>query len=151
MTANPEWRQQEKERKESGMAARAPESGTGPAWSSPSLESRTGQPHHAPLWPRVSGQGSLAERLLGRPCGGIQQRAGQSAALARRWAVVLAGGDGIRLRRLTRFICGDDRPKQFCPLVGALTLLQEARQRAERSVLPDQILCPVTRAHQTLL
>jgi len=87
VTANPEWRQQEKERKESGMAAQAPESGTGPAWSSPSLESRTGQPHHAPLWPRVSGQGSLAERPRGDR-GGIQRLAGQSAALARGWAVV---------------------------------------------------------------
>ena len=49
MTANPEGRQQEKERKESGMAAQAPGSGAGPAWSSPSPESRSGQPHHAPL------------------------------------------------------------------------------------------------------
>jgi hypothetical protein len=30
------------------------------------------------------------------------------------WAVILAGGDGVRLRSLTRGITGDDRPKQFC-------------------------------------
>jgi mannose-1-phosphate guanylyltransferase len=66
----------------------------------------------------------------------------------RRWGIVLAGGDGVRLRRLTRFICGDDRPKQFCPLLSKDTLLCEAQQRAERSINPDQILYSVTRAHQ---
>jgi mannose-1-phosphate guanylyltransferase len=28
-------------------------------------------------------------------------------------AIILAGGDGTRLRDLTRRIAGDDRPKQF--------------------------------------
>jgi mannose-1-phosphate guanylyltransferase len=60
----------------------------------------------------------------------------------------LAGGDGVRLRELTRFVSGDDRPKQFCPLLGKRTLLQEARQRAERSISPDQILYSLTQAHQ---
>src|SRR5260370_1151683 len=36
-----------------------------------------------------------------------------------RWAVILAGGDGTRLRSLTRAIAGDDRPKQFCPILGS--------------------------------
>jgi hypothetical protein len=52
----------------------------------------------------------------------------------RRWGVILAGGDGVRLRELTRFVSGDDRPKQFCPFLGKYSLLQEARQRAERSI-----------------
>ena len=65
-----------------------------------------------------------------------------------RWGVVLAGGDGVRLRGLTRLVCGDDRPKQFCPLLGPSTLLDEARKRAERSIHPKQILFPVTRAHE---
>jgi hypothetical protein len=33
------------------------------------------------------------------------------------WALILAGGDGTRLRALTRQITGDPRPKQFCPLL----------------------------------
>ena len=32
------------------------------------------------------------------------------------WAVVLAGGEGLRLRSVTRAIVGDDRPKQYVPL-----------------------------------
>lgn len=70
------------------------------------------------------------------------------ARTARRWGIVLAGGDGVRLRRLTQFVCGDDRPKQFCPLLGEGTLLQQTRQRAERSIYAEQILYSVTRAHK---
>ena len=63
--------------------------------------------------------------------GGPSEEAGTCDGRSpRRWGVVLAGVDGLRLRSLTRFICGDDRPKQFCPLLGASSLVQEARQRA---------------------
>ena len=99
---------------------------------------------HTPRSPQQKGRGHI---------GGVTQRRGRRKAissvnLTRRWGVILAGGDGIRLRPLTRFICGDDRPKQFCPLLGDSSLIQEARQRAERSIHPDQILYSVTRAHQ---
>ncbi|HEY2015582.1 MAG TPA: hypothetical protein VGH38_18890 [Bryobacteraceae bacterium] len=36
----------------------------------------------------------------------------------RMWAVLLAGGDGVRMRDLTLRITGDHRPKQFCPIAG---------------------------------
>lgn len=65
-----------------------------------------------------------------------------------RWGIVLAGGDGVRLRELTEWVWGDHRPKQFCPLLGERTLLEEARHRAERSVAPAQILYSVTRTHE---
>jgi mannose-1-phosphate guanylyltransferase len=48
---------------------------------------------------------------------------------------------------LTRLISGDDRPKQFCPLVGNGSLLEQTRVRAERSIGPEQILVPLTRKH----
>src|SRR5215467_11727981 len=32
------------------------------------------------------------------------------------WAVVLAGGEGMRLRPLVRQVLGDDRPKQYVRL-----------------------------------
>jgi mannose-1-phosphate guanylyltransferase len=66
----------------------------------------------------------------------------------KRWGVILAGGDGTRLQRLTRLICGDDRPKQFCPLVGNDTLLEQTRKRAERSIPWERTLFPLTRSHR---
>lgn len=65
-----------------------------------------------------------------------------------RWAVILAGGDGTRLRGLTRSIAGDDRPKQFCRLIGGRTLLDQTRARVARSVSPDQTLLVVTEKHR---
>jgi mannose-1-phosphate guanylyltransferase len=79
---------------------------------------------------------------------GRQPEAEKTPGSLQRWAVVLAGGDGVRLRSLTRLICGDDRPKQFCPLFGECTLLEQARQRAERSIRPEQIFFAVTKAHE---
>ena len=67
-----------------------------------------------------------------------------------RWGIVLAGGDGVRLRELTEWVWGDHRPKQFCPLLGERTLLEETRHRAERSVPPEQILYSVTRTHEEI-
>ncbi len=99
---------------------------------------------HVPQNPRQMGRGGVGGDAHGRwaPEAVCLERA------TRRWGVVLAGGDGVRLRGLTRFVWGDDRPKQFCPLLGKYTLLQQARQRAERSICPDQILYSLTQAHQ---
>jgi mannose-1-phosphate guanylyltransferase len=62
--------------------------------------------------------------------------------------VILAGGDGVRLRSLTRFICGDNRPKQFCPLFEGATLLGNTVRRAERSIPTAQILFALTHTHR---
>jgi mannose-1-phosphate guanylyltransferase len=68
----------------------------------------------------------------------------------KRWALILAGGDGTRLLRLTRLISGDDRAKQFCQLVGNETLLEQTRKRAERSIQWEQTLVQLTTAHKDL-
>jgi mannose-1-phosphate guanylyltransferase len=49
------------------------------------------------------------------------------------WAVVLAGGEGMRLRSVTRAIVGDDRPKQYVALIGADSLLRQTMARAAGS------------------
>ena len=66
----------------------------------------------------------------------------------KRWAVILAGGDGTRLRSLTKSISGDERPKQFCPLIGGRTLLDQTRRRVALSVAPLQTVTVVTRTHE---
>ena len=101
---------------------------------------------------------ALAEKKAGTygnpsiPLGPIRQRCVQRLRLSQRaphrWGVVLAGGDGVRLRELTQWMYEEDRPKQFCQLLGNHTLLEEARQRAERSFPPEQILFALTRAHE---
>jgi len=64
-----------------------------------------------------------------------------------RWAVVLAGGDGRRLRELTLRIAGDSRPKQFCPLLGGKTLLAQTCERIAPLFDEEQILLVLSRAH----
>lgn len=65
-----------------------------------------------------------------------------------RWAVILAGGDGTRLRPLTRAIAGDDRPKQFCPIIDNETLLAQTLRRVALAVPANQTLLSLTETHQ---
>ena len=65
-----------------------------------------------------------------------------------RTAVILAGGDGSRLRSLTRVIAGDERPKQFCPILGDRTLLDETRKRVALAVPAEQTYFSLTRKHE---
>src|ERR1043165_4034894 len=64
------------------------------------------------------------------------------------WGVILAGGDGTRLRSLTRRITGDERPKQFCPVIGPNTLLAETRRRVALEVAKQRTLFVVNQAHE---
>ena len=57
-----------------------------------------------------------------------------------RWALVLAGGDGTRLKSLTRQIVGHEMPKQFCPIIGEKSLLEETLDRVSLVVAPNQTM-----------
>ena len=62
--------------------------------------------------------------------------------------IILAGGNGTRLSSLTRTLAGDDRPKQFCRLIGDDTLLGQTRRRAQLLIAPARLLTVVTRHHE---
>lgn len=69
-------------------------------------------------------------------------------SVCHRWAVVLAGGDGQRLLPLTRSIAGDDRPKQFCAVVGSQTLLHQTLIRIGRLAPLRRTLLVLTKTHE---
>ena len=68
----------------------------------------------------------------------------------KRTAVILAGGEGSRLQSLTRTITGDDRPKQFCPLIGDRTLLDATRERIRSRIAPENTYFKEDRVKQVV-
>jgi mannose-1-phosphate guanylyltransferase len=65
-----------------------------------------------------------------------------------RWGLILAGGEGRRLRPLTRILSGAGVPKQFCAVLGRETLLERTRRRAAHAIAPARTLVALTRAHE---
>ena len=50
---------------------------------------------------------------------------------------MLAGGEGSRLKPLVRRLFGQDRPKQYVPLLGPSSLLKQTLERVGRLVPPS--------------
>lgn len=78
----------------------------------------------------------------------MNQNPAKEFAGSNRIAVILAGGDGSRLQSLTKLISGDDRPKQFCPIAGNRSLLDETRKRVALSISPDNTYFSLTQKHE---
>lgn len=66
----------------------------------------------------------------------------------RRHAVILAGGDGTRLLPLTSKISGDNRPKQFCRLLGHETLFEQTRKRVQFLIPLEKTAVILTHGHE---
>jgi len=67
-----------------------------------------------------------------------------------RGAVILAGGEGVRLRALTHRIMGYPLPKQFCPVLGNETLLEQTRSRVALAIPTERTILVVTpRSHRS--
>lgn len=64
------------------------------------------------------------------------------------FAVILAGGEGSRLRGLTRAIAGDERPKQFCRILNNETLLDITRRRVGLKIVPENVFFSLTEKHE---
>ena len=64
------------------------------------------------------------------------------------WALILAAGDGRRLRALTTTQGGVTVPKQFCALERGPSLLQEALSRAARVTVLGQVYAIVAVDHR---
>jgi mannose-1-phosphate guanylyltransferase len=60
---------------------------------------------------------------------------------------VLAGGEGTRLRPLIRRILGEERPKQYVPLLGPRSLLRQTLDRVALRIPPARTVVVAVRAH----
>src|SRR5512138_3034110 len=67
-----------------------------------------------------------------------------------RIALLLAGGDGMRLRELTRQIAGVPIPKQYCRLLNGSSLLEATLSRAQLFTMRDRIKVVVNQNHLQL-
>jgi len=79
------------------------------------------------------------------------EREMQASGKGSLWAVVLAGGEGVRLRPLVRHLWGDERPKQFSPLLGTRTLLRQTLDRVGLLMPPERTIVVTLQAHARYL
>ncbi len=63
-------------------------------------------------------------------------------------AIILAGGDGLRLSSFTREIYGHHIPKQFCPLFQGQTLLERTQRRVSLLVPAAQTITVLNCEHE---
>lgn len=68
----------------------------------------------------------------------------------RAWVVVLAGGDGERLRPFAERWLGRHVPKQYCTFVGTRSMLEHTLDRALEMSPPRRIITVMARSHAGL-
>lgn len=64
------------------------------------------------------------------------------------WAIVLAGGEGTRVRSFLTQLCGGRGIKQFCAVIGTRSMLEHTLARVERRIPRERILVVVSRDHE---
>ncbi|MGC4096291.1 MAG: sugar phosphate nucleotidyltransferase [Nitrospira sp.] len=69
-----------------------------------------------------------------------------SSGQASLWAIILAGGEGERVKEFARERCGSAIPKQFCAFVGRRSMLERTIRRAQL-LIPSERLVVIGTAH----
>ena len=64
------------------------------------------------------------------------------------WGIILAGGSGKRLLEFTKQLYGYPRPKQYCVITGARSMLEHTLDRARLLISPDRLLTVILRSHR---
>lgn len=64
------------------------------------------------------------------------------------WGIVLAGGEGERLRAFVQASFGTDAPKQFCSFCGRRTMVARTLMRAQRIIPRERLLLSATVHHR---
>jgi len=65
----------------------------------------------------------------------------------RLWSVILAGGEGKRVRPFIRRWLGRPKPKQYCAFVGTRSMLQHTVDRADQLTSPARRIIVTKKAH----
>ncbi len=64
-----------------------------------------------------------------------------------RWGIILAGGHGTRLQRFIKVRFGEDRPKQYCALVGKRSMLRHTIDRVSPLFPSDHLMTTINARH----
>ena len=64
------------------------------------------------------------------------------------WGIVLAAGEGTRVREFLTKLCGGRGIKQFCAVTGRRSMLQHTLDRAERLIPRERVLVVVSAEHR---
>ncbi|MBI5201276.1 MAG: NTP transferase domain-containing protein [Elusimicrobia bacterium] len=64
-----------------------------------------------------------------------------------RWGILLAGGEGERLKAFTRAWTGEATPKQYCEFTGGRSMLEHTAERASGVVSPNRMVTVIGRGH----
>lgn len=65
------------------------------------------------------------------------------------WGIVLAGGEGSRVREFLSHLCGGRGIKQFCAVIGRRSMLEHTLARVERLIPRERILIVVSTDHRS--
>lgn len=105
---------------------------------------RQGRPFELKGFERRPASGSVRD--------GIAGRAGEETEMEHRrpalWGIVLAGGEGARLREFVHEFLGTDVPKQFCAFTGHRTMVEHTLRRAELLISPARVMVAATASLQ---
>jgi mannose-1-phosphate guanylyltransferase len=64
------------------------------------------------------------------------------------WSVVLAGGEGERLKPLVQRWLGRHKPKQYCTFIGTRSMFQHTLDRSDQVVAPERRVTIIARGHR---
>ena len=86
-----------------------------------------------------------------RPPDRKHTRIGTAAQTGTPWAIILAGGEGKRMRQFTSRWLGVSRPKQYCTFLGTHSMLEQTVDRARKLVPAERIVTVIGQGHDRYL
>ena len=64
------------------------------------------------------------------------------------WSIILAGGNGERLKPMVQSWLGQPRPKQYCTFIGTRSMFEHTLDRSDRIVAPERRVTVIARDHR---